>query len=50
MTNQGSTLTSFTVVAAVIRDDTGRVLLARRPAGRHMAGLWEFPGAQGARR
>jgi 8-oxo-dGTP diphosphatase len=37
---------SFTVVAAVIRDHAGRVLLARRPAGRHMAGLWEFPGGK----
>ena len=34
------------VVAAVIRDSTGRVLLTRRPAGRHMAGLWEFPGGK----
>jgi 8-oxo-dGTP diphosphatase len=37
---------SFTVVAAVIRDDEGRVLLARRPEGRHMGGLWEFPGGK----
>jgi len=46
MTDQGSTITSFTVVAAVIRDRAGRFLLARRPAGRHMAGLWEFPGGK----
>ncbi len=32
------------VVAAVIRRDDGRYLVARRPAGRSMAGLWEFPG------
>ena len=31
------------VGAVVIRD--GRVLMARRPAGRH-AGLWEFPGGK----
>ena len=37
---------SFTVVAAVIRDERGRILLARRPEGRHMAGLWEFPGGK----
>jgi len=36
----------FTVVAAVISDDEGRVLLARRPEGTHMAGLWEFPGGK----
>ena len=34
------------MVAAVIRDPDGRVLLARRPEGRHMAGLWEFPGGK----
>jgi 8-oxo-dGTP diphosphatase len=36
----------ITVVAAVIRDDEGRVLLAQRPKGRHMGGLWEFPGGK----
>lgn len=46
MTSSDSAPTSFTVVAAVIRDHTGRFLLARRPAGRHMAGLWEFPGGK----
>jgi len=34
------------VVAAVIRDETGRILLARRLAGAHMGGLWEFPGGK----
>lgn len=34
------------VTAAVIRDGGGRVLLARRPADRHMGGLWEFPGGK----
>ena len=34
------------VVAAVIHDPEGRVLLARRPEGRHMGGLWEFPGGK----
>lgn len=37
---------SITVVAAVIRDDEEQILLARRPEGRHMAGLWEFPGGK----
>jgi len=36
----------FTVVAAVIRDLEGRVLMTQRPEGRHMGGLWEFPGGK----
>lgn len=34
------------VVAGVIRDARGRVLLARRTSGRDLAGLWEFPGGK----
>ena len=34
------------VVAAVIFDGSGRVLIAERPAGKHMAGRWEFPGGK----
>lgn len=34
------------VVAGVIRDPRGRVLLARRTRGRDLAGLWEFPGGK----
>jgi len=34
------------VAAAVLRDDEGRVLVSRRPAGRHLAGMWEFPGGK----
>ena len=34
------------VVAAVIRDRRGRILLARRTEGRDLAGLWEFPGGK----
>jgi 8-oxo-dGTP diphosphatase len=34
------------VAAGVLRDDAGRVLVSRRPAGRHLAGLWEFPGGK----
>lgn len=34
------------VVAGVLADAEGRVLLAQRPPGRHLAGLWEFPGGK----
>ncbi len=34
------------VVAGIVRDAHGRVLLAQRPAGKHLAGLWEFPGGK----
>jgi 8-oxo-dGTP diphosphatase len=34
------------VVAAALVAADGRVLLARRPHGRPMAGLWEFPGGK----
>lgn len=34
------------VAAAALIDDDGRVLIARRPAGKAMAGLWEFPGGK----
>jgi mutator protein MutT len=34
------------VVAGVLRDRRGRVLLAERPAGKHLAGGWEFPGGK----
>lgn len=34
------------VVAAALIDADDRVLLARRPQGKAMAGLWEFPGGK----
>jgi 8-oxo-dGTP diphosphatase len=34
------------VVACALIDVDGRVLLAQRPQGRAMAGLWEFPGGK----
>ena len=34
------------VVAAALIDVDGRVLLAQRPEGKVMAGLWEFPGGK----
>ncbi|MBV6632010.1 MAG: 8-oxo-dGTP diphosphatase MutT [Alphaproteobacteria bacterium] len=34
------------VSAAVLVDGDNRVLLARRPQGKHLGGLWEFPGGK----
>jgi mutator protein MutT len=34
------------VVAGAVIDAAGRVLIAQRPAGKHMAGGWEFPGGK----
>jgi mutator protein MutT len=34
------------VVAAAVLDATGRVLIAQRPPGKHLAGGWEFPGGK----
>ncbi len=34
------------VSAVALIDRDGRVLLARRPPGKPMAGLWEFPGGK----
>ncbi len=34
------------VVAGALFDSSGNVLIAERPAGKHMAGKWEFPGGK----
>lgn len=34
------------VVACALVDVDGRVLIAQRPEGKAMAGLWEFPGGK----
>jgi len=34
------------VVAAALYDRSGRVLIAQRPAGKPLAGRWEFPGGK----
>jgi 8-oxo-dGTP diphosphatase len=34
------------VAAVALIDVDGRVLLAERPAGKHLAGMWEFPGGK----
>jgi 8-oxo-dGTP diphosphatase len=34
------------VVACALVDEDGRVLIAQRPEGKALAGLWEFPGGK----
>ncbi|KQT54052.1 NTP pyrophosphohydrolase [Aureimonas sp. Leaf460] len=34
------------VAACALVDSDGRILLAERPAGKTLAGLWEFPGGK----
>ena len=34
------------VVACALIDPDGRILIAQRPQGKSMAGLWEFPGGK----
>ncbi len=34
------------VVAVALIDPDGRILLAKRPEGKTLAGLWEFPGGK----
>ena len=42
----GKGLPTLLVVCVALVDADGRVLIARRPEGKSMAGLWEFPGGK----
>ena len=46
MTNDGTPGLMLPVVAAALVDADRRVLLQQRPAGKSLAGLWEFPGGK----
>ncbi|OGN43581.1 MAG: NTP pyrophosphohydrolase [Caulobacterales bacterium RIFCSPHIGHO2_01_FULL_70_19] len=39
-------LKTVLVVAVALVDADGRVLIAQRPEGKQLAGLWEFPGGK----
>lgn len=41
-----ATLPIVLVVAVALVDADGRVLIAKRPEGKKLAGLWEFPGGK----
>ncbi len=44
--NPASSQKPVHVVAGILRDPSGRVLIAQRPQGKHLAGAWEFPGGK----
>lgn len=37
---------SIQVASGIIENTAGEILLAQRPAGKHLAGFWEFPGGK----
>ncbi len=39
-------VSTLLVTAVALLDGEGRVLIAQRPPGKSMAGLWEFPGGK----
>lgn len=43
---QGAAKPILLVAAVALIDADGRVLIAQRPEGKNMAGLWEFPGGK----
>jgi len=46
VTAVGSAVPTVLVVAVALIDVDGRVLIAKRPQGKALAGLWEFPGGK----
>ena len=46
MTTTLSPLKLTLVVAVALIDQDNRILLAQRPEGKQLAGLWEFPGGK----
>jgi 8-oxo-dGTP diphosphatase len=44
--NEGRTRPIILVAAVALLNEEGKVLLAKRPPGRRLAGLWEFPGGK----
>jgi 8-oxo-dGTP diphosphatase len=43
---ESSALRLVLVATCVLLDGDGRILIAKRPEGRSLAGLWEFPGGK----
>ena len=46
MTEVSAPVPTVLVVAVALVDPDGRILIAQRPEGKSLAGLWEFPGGK----
>ena len=46
MTEASTPVPTVLVVAVALVDPDGRILIAQRPEGKSLAGLWEFPGGK----
>ena len=46
VTGNGPPMKLLLVVAAALIDSDDRILIAQRPEGKQLAGLWEFPGGK----
>lgn len=44
--SEAAAVPTVLVVAVALIDPDGRVLIAKRPEGKQLAGLWEFPGGK----
>jgi len=44
--SMGAAPEAATLVSAAVIHRGGRILITRRPAGKHLGGLWEFPGGK----
>ncbi len=45
-THEPKSLKNVFVAAVILVDHDGRILLAQRPEGKALAGMWEFPGGK----
>jgi len=44
--SEAAAVPTVLVVAVALVDPDGRVLIAKRPEGKQLAGMWEFPGGK----
>jgi 8-oxo-dGTP diphosphatase len=46
LTRRPAGASGIEVSVGILRDESGRILIGQRPAGKHFAGHWEFPGGK----